>query len=76
MVLAAVVLAAFGRLLPGFEPLGIASGALVWGTWYGVLRAGRLRDWFGAWDFVSFAFVWSYALGFALLGHVALLRWI
>lgn len=76
MLLAAFAFVMLGALLPGLELLGIASGALIWGAWYGLLRAKRVRDWFGAWDFVSFGFVWSYALGLALLSQVALVRWI
>ena len=76
MMLAAFGFVMFGALLPGYELIGIGSGATIWAAWYGLLRAKRVRDWFGAWDFVSFGFVWSYALGLALLVEVALTRWI
>lgn len=39
-----------------------AAVGVLWGGWYGALRAARVRDWFGGWDLVSFLFVASYSI--------------
>lgn len=39
------------------------SCGVVWAGWYSALRAARVREWFGAWDAVSFLFVAAYAIG-------------
>jgi len=64
---------AFACLAQSFEgAVGLAvppAAGVFWGGWYGALRGARVRDWFGAWDCASFAFVAAYAvvLGLALV---------
>lgn len=64
---------AFACLAQPFEgAVGLAvppAAGVFWGGWYGALRGAQVRDWFGAWDCASFAFVAAYAvvLGLALV---------
>ncbi len=51
------------------------AAAVFWAGWYGALRAARVRDWFGAWDAVSFGFVAAYAGGLGLIAQAMLARW-
>jgi hypothetical protein len=51
------------------------TAGVFWAGWYGALRSARVRDWFGAWDAVSFCFVAAYAVGLAFATQVALARW-
>ena len=54
----------------------MVGGASLWVVGYVALRVARQRLWFGAWDALSFGFVWSYALVLALALKMMLLRWI
>jgi hypothetical protein len=51
------------------------AAAVFWAGWYGALRSARVRDWFGAWDAVSFGFVAAYAGGLGLAAQAMLARW-
>ena len=52
----------------------MAGAALAWALSYVTLRATRVRSWFGAWDTLSFVFVWSYAVVLALAAHIMVIR--
>ena len=52
----------------------MAGAALAWALSYVTLRATRVRAWFGAWDTLSFGFVWSYAVVLALAAHIMVIR--
>lgn len=71
---------AFVLLGRAFEPeVAFAvppAAGVFWAGWYGALRVARVRDWFGRWDAVSFAFVAGYAVALALATQVVLLRWV
>ncbi len=59
----------------GSEEVAVAvapTAGVFWSGWYGALRAARVRDWFGAWDAISFSFVAAYAVGLSFAAHVAL----
>jgi tellurite resistance protein TehA-like permease len=63
--------------LPFRDQRALAVMAVAAGCWifaYAVLRVARVRTWFGAWDAVSFGFVWSSAAVLALLGQGLLIR--
>jgi len=73
---AAVVFASIASPFARWTAAGIMLGtALGWAMTYCGLRRLRLRFWFGAWDALSFGFVWSYALVLALTIERFLVRW-
>lgn len=51
------------------------AAGVFWAGWYGALRVARVRDWFGAWDCASFAFVAGYAVALGLVLASAWGRW-
>jgi hypothetical protein len=53
----------------------LCGGAILWALAYLGLRATRQRIWFGTWDALSFAFVWSYAIVFALAIKMLVIQW-
>ncbi len=64
------------------QPFGLAAALAVppaagvaWAGWYVALRSARVRDWFGAWDAVSFGFVAIYAVTLAVITVALLHRW-
>ena len=69
----------FAALAQPFEGiwvvLAVVAGGVIWTGSYAILRLARLRDWFGAWDVVSFATVASYSVVLALALIGALNRW-
>ena len=73
---AAALFTFLSRLVSEEVAMAIAPTAGVfWSGWYGALRAARMRDWFGAWDAVSFGFVAAYAGGLGLAAQAMLARW-
>lgn len=63
---AAVCFTVLARALDHAAALAVpAAAGVLWGGWYGALRAARVRDWFGGWDLISFTFVASYAVALA-----------
>ncbi len=56
----------FGRAFaPEVALAAPAAAGVLWSGWYAALRAARVREWFGTWDAVSFAFVSAYAVALA-----------
>ena len=67
---AALVLLLLTRSFEGWGAAAVMAGiACFWALVYAALRVARVRTWFGAWDFASFGFVWSYAVVLALAAH-------
>jgi|GEM_PF-3904973 len=75
--IAAALFAALAQPLEGGWAVlvTLAMGGF-WTGCYVVFRYARLRDWFGAWDTVSFATVASYAVVLGLAAVGALNRWV
>jgi hypothetical protein len=72
---AALGLVVLARPFGGWMALTVmALGAFAWVAVYAVLRAMRVRAWFGAWDVPSFVFVWGYAVVLALAALHFVLR--
>ena len=73
---AAAGLAAIALRFPGgAAAAALAGGALLWMVGYTILRLARQRIWFGAWDALSFGFVWGYAVTLALAMIMLAVQW-
>lgn len=74
IALAAVLFALVAQPFAPAAALAVPPAAgVAWAGWYVALRSARVRDWFGAWDAVSFGFVAIYAVTLAEIA-VALLQ--
>ena len=73
---AAVIFVAIASSFHGWAAAGaLCGGAVLWVLAYLGFRATRQRIWFGAWDALSFALVWSYAVVFALAIKMLVIQW-
>jgi hypothetical protein len=75
IALAAVLFALLAQPFGPSAALAVPPAAgVTWAGWYLALRAARVRDWFGAWDAVSFGFVAIYAVTLAEIAVAMLQR--
>jgi hypothetical protein len=73
---AAVIFVALAFPFHGWAAAGaLCGGAVLWVLGYVGLRATHARIWFGTWDALSFAFVWSYAVVLALAIKMLVIQW-